>query len=154
MVKYCGHYITFQEVPNEVALTFTISNCPYHCPGCHSPWLQQDIGDELTKDVILSYLDKYQGVITCVCLMGDGNDYVAIRSIVQMVRSFGLKTCVYTGGHRNDVELYDFPDYFKEGAYIEKLGGLSSSSTNQRMWKLNDKMKYEDITSWFWRKKE
>ena len=154
MVKYCGHYITFQEVPNEIALTFTISNCPYRCQGCHSPWLQQDIGDELTKDVVLSYLDKYQGVITCVCLMGDGNDYDAIRSIVRMVRSFGLKTCVYTGGHRNDVELYDFPDYFKEGVYIEKLGGLSSASTNQRMWKLNDEMKYEDITSWFWRKKE
>lgn len=154
MVKYCGHYITFQEVPNEIALTFTISNCPYRCPGCHSPWLQQDIGDELTKDVVLSYLDKYQGVITCVCLMGEGNDYAAIRSIVRMVRSFGLKTCVYTGGHRNDVELYDFPDYFKEGTYIENLGGLSSASTNQRMWKLNDEMKYEDITSWFWRKKE
>lgn len=154
MVKYCGYYITFQEVPNEVSLALTISNCPYRCEGCHSPWLQQDIGDVLTADVIRSLLDKYQGAVTCVCFMGDGNDYVAIRSLVRLVRSLGLKTCVYTGGHRNDIELYDFPDYFKEGPYIKKLGGLDSPSTNQRMWKLNDEGKYHDITSWFWRKKE
>lgn len=154
LIKFCGYYVTFQEVPGEISLTLTISNCPYRCPGCHSPWLQKDIGDELTKDVLLELLDKYQGAVTCVCFMGDGNDYATICSLVQLVRSMGLKTCVYTGGHRNDVELYGFPDYFKEGPYIETLGGLSSPSTNQRMWKLNDEKKYRDITSWFWRKKE
>ena len=154
MVKYCGYYITFQEVPNEVALVFTVSNCPYRCEGCHSPWLQTDIGDELTEGVILRLLDKYQGSITCVCFMGDGNDHIAIQRLVRFVRAQGFKACLYTGGHRNDVELYDFPDYFKEGPYIKSLGGLDSPRTNQRMWKLNEEGKYQDITSWFWRKKE
>ena len=154
MVKYCGYYITFQEVPNEVALTFTISNCPYRCEGCHSPWLQKDFGDELTPDIILGLLDKYQGAITCVCFMGTGNDYIALCRLIRLVRMYGYKTCVYTGDHRNDVELYDFPDYFKEGQYIEKLGGLDSPHTNQRMWKMCEDGKYHDITSWFWRKKE
>lgn len=154
MVKYCGYYVTFQEVPNEIALTFTISNCPHHCEGCHSPWLQQDFGNELTTDILSELLDEYQGVFTCVCFMGEGNDYAALRSLINFVHSLGIKTCLYTGGSRNDVELYDFPDYFKEGPYIAKLGGLDSPQTNQRMWKIEEDGKYHDITSWFWRKKD
>ena len=154
MVKYCGYYITFQEVPNEVSLTFTISNCPYRCEDCHSPWLQKNIGDELTTETIMLLLDKYQGAVTCVCFMGDGHDYGSLRKLVEYVRSIGIKTCVYSGGHRNDAELYGFPDYFKEGSYIKRLGGLDSPSTNQHMWKMCEDGKYHDITSWFWRKKE
>ena len=154
MVKYCGYYITFQEVPNEVALVLGITNCPYRCKGCHSPWLQKDFGDELTKEVMLSLLDKYQGAITCVCFMGDGNDHVSIKQLIEFVRSIGIKTCLYTGNCRNDIDLYGFPDYFKEGQYIKALGGLDSPSTNQRMWKMEEDGKYHDITSWFWRKKE
>lgn len=154
MVKYCGHYITFQEVPNEVALVFTISNCPYRCKGCHSPWLHKNIGDELTPSVISSFLDKYQGAVTCVCFMGAGREPYSLRPLVEFVFSLGLKTCVYTGGDLFDARDIGFPTYFKEGRYRQELGGLSSPTTNQRMWKKNGEGKYEDITSWFWRKKE
>lgn len=154
MVKYCGHYITFQEVPNEVALTFPISNCPYRCEGCHSPWLQTDMGDELTKDVILSLLDKYQGAVTCVCFMGTGGDTLSIGQLVFAMSYYGIKTCVYTGGSREEAKKLCLPDYLKEGQYIARLGGLDSVSTNQRMWKMEEDGKYHDITSWFWRKKK
>lgn len=155
MVKYCGHYITFQEVPNEVALTFPISNCPYRCEGCHSPWLQTDMGDELTPKIILRLLDKYQGAITCVCFMGTGIDKSALRKLIVWVYCWGYKVCIYTGGSIEEAKDYFHPDYFKEGPYIATLGGLNSPNTNQRMWKMNhSERKYHDITSWFWRKKE
>ena len=154
MVKYCGYYITFQEVPNEVALVFTISNCPYRCEGCHSPWLQNDIGDQLTRDDVLQLVEKYWGAVTCVCFMGTGGDPVFIKELVKFVRSFGLKTCVYTGGLRNTVEDLGFPDYFKEGPYIASLGGLDSRDTNQRMWRKNEDGTYNDITYLFWKKKQ
>lgn len=154
MVKYCGHYITCQEVPDEIALTLTITRCPHRCPGCHSPWLQEDIGDELTPGELNHLIQQYRDGITCVCFMGDGNDPDTIRHLCEIVKSWRLKTCVYTGGHRNDAEDLGFPLYFKEGEYVEALGGLASETTNQRMWKMNADGKYEDITSWFWRKKE
>ena len=59
MVKYCGHYITVQEVPNEISLVLSIANCPHRCEGCHSPWLQKDFGDELTPDVLSDLIKKY-----------------------------------------------------------------------------------------------
>lgn len=163
MVKYCGYYITFQEVPNEVSLTFTISNCPYRCEGCHSPWLQKNIGDELTAATIMRLLDKYQGAVTCVCFMGEGNDLDALSFLIGCVHECGLKTCVYSGkdiAHDlRDYCGYPILDYIKTGSYKKELGGLSSPTTNQRMWKMSGFTDdgvavYEDITSWFWRKKE
>jgi len=35
------------EVPREISLTLSISNCAYRCHNCHSPYLQQDIGQPL-----------------------------------------------------------------------------------------------------------
>ena len=154
MVKYCGHYITFQEVPNEVALVFPISNCPYRCEGCHSPWLQTDIGDELTPEVIVSLLDKYQGAVTCVCFMGDGGDPFYVGHLVFKASLWGVKTCVYTGETKDIAAELMFPDYLKTGPYIESLGGLNSPRTNQHMFKVDQDGNYHDITSWFWRKKE
>ena len=157
MVKYAGHYITFQEVPGEVSLTLTISNCPFACPGCHSPWLREDIGEWLTTDALFRLMAPYKDAITCVCFMGDGGDAPLIGQLVGFVHECGFKACLYTGSDR--MELLDWscdrPDYYKTGPYIEALGGLDSPSTNQRMYEYNRYTReYEDITSIFWRKKE
>ena len=52
MLKYVDTKVTFAEVPDEISLCINISNCPNHCEGCHSPYLAEDIGTELTKDEI------------------------------------------------------------------------------------------------------
>lgn len=158
MVKYCGYYVTFQEVPNEIALVFTISNCLHRCKGCHSPWLQENIGHELTMTVISKLLDQYQGAVTCVCFMGTGSDIPLIKWLVGNLHALGYKTCVYTGSLQHSAEDLGFPDYFKEGPYMEMFGGLDRPFTNQRMWKFvcfddNGHAIYDDITYWFWRKK-
>ena len=79
MVKYDGYDITFQEVPNEVSLVFNITNCQGTCEGCHSPWLRGDYGRPLHGD-LESLIQKYKGLITCVCFMGEGNDVESLVS--------------------------------------------------------------------------
>ena len=49
MLTYVNHDIVFQEFPDEVTLAINLSRCPNRCPGCHSPYLQQEEGEELTK---------------------------------------------------------------------------------------------------------
>ena len=83
MVKFCGHYITCQEVPGEISLTFSISRCPHRCEGCHSPWLQADIGDELTVWDIDYYIQQYWDGITCVCFMGTGGDNETVAQLAE-----------------------------------------------------------------------
>ena len=48
MIKYKETQVTFSEVPDEISLCINISNCPHRCKGCHSPYLQEDVGYELT----------------------------------------------------------------------------------------------------------
>ncbi len=39
-LKYVECAVTLAEVPEEISLTLSISNCIYHCRGCHSQYLQ------------------------------------------------------------------------------------------------------------------
>ena len=48
MIKYTDTQIVFSEIPDEITLAINISNCQNNCPGCHSPYLKQNIGKELT----------------------------------------------------------------------------------------------------------
>jgi anaerobic ribonucleoside-triphosphate reductase activating protein len=61
--------ITFSEFPDEIALCINITNCPFHCPGCHSPELWEDIGTELTKEELSKLIESNKG-ITLVGFMG------------------------------------------------------------------------------------
>lgn len=151
MIKFLDYYITFQEVPNEIALVFTITNCQNNCKGCHSPWLRDDAGENL-ETAMQDIIDKYIDDITCVCFMGEGNDPISLNRCILSAKSKGLKTCLYTGAEYVS-RMYEL-DYLKVGPYNEVLGGLDSPATNQRMLKWNERdRKYENITSWFWRKK-
>lgn len=149
MIKYTGAYITFQEVPDEVSLVLTISNCPGRCEGCHSPWLREDIGDDLEKDLPV-LLMKYGDAVTCVCFMGEGNDLEAIQRCGKFVSSSGQKWAIYSGRSEADPSLFGFPDYVKFGPYQKECGGLSFPTTNQRMYKRNaDSFEYKNITHKF-----
>ena len=70
MLKVASFDIVFQEIPGEVTLALNLSNCPCHCPGCHSPHLAEDIGEEMTESLMNGFLDRYGSMITCVCFMG------------------------------------------------------------------------------------
>lgn len=48
------------------------------------------------------------------------------------------------------IELMNF-DFIKIGPYIENLGGLNKRTTNQRMYRITEDMKLDDITSRFWK---
>lgn len=156
MIKYLSHALTFAEVPDEVTLCINITNCPHHCPGCHSPELQQDTGRDLTQ-ALPALLDKYGGDITCVCLMGEGNDIQALGACLAYIWYRGFKAALYTGrdtpGPLSNVLRW--LDYLKLGPYIEALGGLDKPTTNQRMYRLTQPdlpgpPDMEDITYLFW----
>ena len=78
-MKLYNYDIVFQEVPDEVSLAINITNCPNHCEGCHSPHLWDDIGEELTTELLSSLIAQYEKLITCVLLMG--GDLGRVRSV-------------------------------------------------------------------------
>ncbi|MCM1034615.1 MAG: radical SAM protein [Paludibacter sp.] len=146
MLKYTDYDIVFQEIPDETTLALNLSLCPNHCEGCHSPQLADDIGTELTTDVIDNLLKRYGNAVTCISLMGGDNDPIAVDKMAIYIRQCGKKAAWYSGKETlpPSFDPYHF-DYVKVGPYIACYGGLKARTTNQRMYKI-DEGKLIDIT--------
>lgn len=155
MLKYVNTGIVFQEIPDEVTLAINISNCPCRCPGCHSKYLWQDTGNPLTPAMLDELIKEYVNDITCVCFMGGDSEPKSINSLAIYIHEEypQLKVAWYSGRTRipHNIKKSDF-DYIKVGPYIEHLGCLKSSTTNQRLYKKADGDDFEDITKLFWKK--
>ena len=154
MLKYVNFDIVFQEIPNEVTLAINVSNCPNKCPGCHSPYLQSDIGEPLTEEFIMSLLVKYGKSVTCFCFMGGDS---SPDEIVQLSRFLQTQTIakVKVGWYSGKQDLpssfsLEYFQYIKTGAYIEQSGSLKSITTNQRLHKIEEGGEMVDVTSLFW----
>lgn len=147
--------VVFQEIPDEVTLSINLSNCPCHCPGCHSSYLWKDIGKQLTPFVLDNFIKEYGADITCVCFMGGDADPLSVNTLARYIHSKHpkFKVAWYSGRTviSSIVNKSDF-DYIKIGPYIAHLGGLKDSTTNQRLYKRDAEDKFRDITERFWKK--
>ena len=153
-LKYLGYSIVFQEVPDEVTLAINISGCPHKCEGCHSKYLWEYEGNYISDDLD-NLIEKYKGLITCVCFMGgDQNDQELLELLIKVHRH-KLKTALYTGEEELrylGIRILGNLDYCKVGHYDDALGGLNKPTTNQRMVKWNwESGKWDDITYRFWK---
>jgi anaerobic ribonucleoside-triphosphate reductase activating protein len=142
MLRFVNYDIVFQEVPDEVTLAINISNCPNCCQGCHSPWLREDIGEELSEKTLVGLLEKYGYAITCVCFMGGDAAPVEVDNMAAFLRRSTkgrIRTAWYSGRQKLPSGCYvtNF-NYIKLGPYIEELGGLRSPATNQRFYRIEN----------------
>ena len=153
-MKYVNECVVFQEIPDEISLAINISNCPCRCPGCHSKYLWNDIGNELTHSELDEMLSKYLGEITCVVFMG-GDAYINdINDLAMYMRNIypSIKIGWYSGrtviSNLLNKELFN---YIKIGPYIKPLGPLIKKTTNQRIYRKRSNSEWEDITYKFWK---
>lgn len=149
MLRYAGHDVVFQEFPDEVTLAVNLAGCPHRCPGCHSPWLWLDEGEELDEARLLALAESYRDAVTCVALMGGDADPQAVARLLTAVRErFGPR--MHTGWYSGSDALPDGfrPEaftYVKLGAWRAELGPLTSPATNQRLYRVTP-CGLEDIT--------
>lgn len=163
MIKYVDTKVVFQEIPDETTLAINISNCPCHCKGCHSSYLAEDIGTPLDEDSLVELLLNNKG-ITCIAFMGGDSDPEYINWLASIMRDMNdsepgnwadVKIAWYSGRQElsPDIDLRNF-DYIKLGPYIEEKGPLSSRTTNQVMFQIDNscgRSIVKDITSRFWK---
>ena len=153
MLKYVDTKVVFQEVPDEITLAINISNCPCHCEGCHSSYLAEDIGTELTIEELVRLGTETEG-ITCIAFMGGDSDPKRINKLAKFVtEELDLKVAWYSGRQYipEEIQLQNF-NYIKIGPYVEKLGGLDSENTNQIMYEVcyaNNTYTLKEITHKF-----
>lgn len=157
MLKYVPEdtSVCFAEIPIEISLCLNLSLCPHRCPGCHSPYLQTDIGDELTINALDEIINKNPG-ITCVLFLGGDNDKSRLIEFAKYINNkYNLKVGWYSGESELDLNEYGkYFDYIKIGPYIKELGPLNSRTTNQQLYEIiksNNSLTIKDITFTFWK---
>lgn len=152
MLKYLNTQVTFAEVPDEITLCINITGCKNGCKNCHSSYLAQDIGTELTFNEVRKLIKKNSG-ISCIAIMGGDAEPDKINTLASfIINHYGsIKVAWYSGRQElnNNIDLCNF-DYIKLGPYKEEFGPLNSRTTNQRFYKVNGK-ELVDITNKFWK---
>lgn len=156
MLKYVGYDIVFQEIPDETTLAINLSLCPNRCKGCHSPYLWEDRGDELTAEALDRMVSGFAGEVTCVCFMGGDNAPQEVAALARHIRQSWhgqFLTAWYSGkpGFPKDFDRTAF-DFVKLGPYIPEKGPLNKPTTNQRLYRIMPGGTNLDITDRFWRK--
>ena len=137
-----------EEIPDRVTLAVEISNCRGNCPGCHSPFLKNDIGEELTSRIIDKLIADNYG-INCFLFLGEGRDCDSLFALARHIKTTypHIEVAVYSGREKVEEEFYELFDFVKTGPYVEALGPLNSRTTNQRLY-----YHREDITARFWKR--
>lgn len=154
-MKFVDVKEVFAEIPDEITLAISISGCPIQCKGCHSQYLWEDVGQELSTEVLSELLRKHLGV-SCLCLMGGDQDPAEVNRLLRHVReNSSIRTAWYSGRKDLDegMELCNL-DYVKLGPWVAERGPLSSRDTNQRLYRITregDGYRYEDLTPRFWK---
>ena len=152
MIRYHNFDIVFAEIPDETTLAINLTGCPNRCPGCHSPHLRSDTGRTLDEGELLALLGAYGDSVTCVCFMGGDADPQGVAQLAAVVRRNRPRLHVgwYSGRALLPPEFDPACfDYVKLGAWIEKLGPLTSPTTNQRLYHVAPGGAMEDITARF-----
>ena len=149
-LKYSDYAIVFQEVPGELTLAINVTGCPHKCDGCHSAYMLDYHGNFIHDDLD-KMIQKYDGLISCVCFMGGDQNMSELCSLSKKIQStYGLKTAVYSGSNDRKIfmELIPCFDYVKFGSYKKELGGLDSPITNQVFYQIhwNEKRHTYDLT--------
>ena len=150
MLKYLYSQVIFSEIPQQITLGISITGCQIHCFGCHSRELWEDKGIPLTIDELDKLLDENNGVTTLLLLGGEAD----IDSLIELFQHAynRIKTAWYCGLDlipKDKLGILQYLDYCKLGHYDAELGGLASSTTNQRLYHIiheGDSIKKEDIT--------
>ena len=101
MIKFVPEMtsVVMEEIPDRVTLAVDISNCRGNCIGCHSPFLKEDVGEELTADIIDGLVKENFG-IDCFLFLGEGRDPDRLLELAAHVRSLGLVPALYTDAAR------------------------------------------------------
>lgn len=125
--------IVFQEVPDEISISFSVAGCQLRCEGCHSTELWTEKGGQLlTTDLFLSILKENVNLASCVLFLGGEWREDELVEFLQLAKDHKYKTCLYTGLDDVSDNIKSKLTFLKTGRWTPTLGGLNSITTNQK----------------------
>lgn len=151
--------VTLNELPDSIAFYIQLHSCRIRCKGCHSAFLCVDDEQYIGINYLIEQakINKYKGCDSII-IFGDINNNISIESFGELCKnlSYILPLCVYSGADSikeslGDISTLKYLSYIKLGHFDMELGGLSSVTTNQRLYTIKNGEIDADITYKFWR---
>jgi pyruvate formate lyase activating enzyme len=110
--------LTTVDWPDRLAAVVHTRGCPWRCPYCHNPELQQVAGQGYDWTKVLGFLNTRRGLLDGVVFTGgEPCLHPALADALQEVRALGFGTALHTGGA--------FPDRLAElleGGLVDWIG--------------------------------
>lgn len=136
--------ITFNELPDKMAYAIELGACKQHCVGCHSPELQEE---DAPLTSLLDILEEAQDAIDAganaiVVMGGTNNKHITEESLIALLQDLSdiAPTGLYSGSENEErdkmIALEGHCTWLKIGPYVDALGGLESTRTNQRFYRI------------------
>ena len=137
MLKYVDYQLVFREIPDTITLAINLSGCPFKCKGCHSSYLQEDLGVNLSTTT-LDDITHNNNCAECICFMGGDAFVPELNMLLEYIKKYhNKKTAWYSGSDEiSKLINFEYLDYYKIGSYKEELGPLNSETTNQVLYEL------------------
>lgn len=150
--------ITLNELPNHIAFYIQLAECTIHCKGCHSGFLWGTC-EHVSIDYILELAREQIKIgADSIIIFGDINNNIDDNEFFILCKSLSelAPVCVYSGASSVERSLgktdtLKYLSYIKLGGYDDSLGPLNHSSTNQRLYAVNNGVIDDDLTYLFWR---
>lgn len=106
-MKICGfNKTTLLDYPGRVACTIFSGGCNFRCPFCQNGGLVVSPEDqpEYSREEILSFLKKRQGILDGVCVSGgEPTLSPSLGSLLQDIKNLGYSVKLDTNGSRPDI---------------------------------------------------
>lgn len=136
--------ITFNELPDKLAYAIELGACKQHCVGCHSPELQEeDVPLTPLLDILEEARDAIDAGANAIVVMGGTNNkHITDESLIALLRDLACiaPTGLYSGSDDEDrdkmIAFEGHCTWLKTGPYVATLGGLESTRTNQRFYRI------------------
>lgn len=137
-IPVVGRGVTLTEIPDHIAVYFEIGGCYQNCPGCHSPHHKLE-GVLSSIDCLVSYTEdqKEKGANAVVLMGGTTSKYLNKHELSNIIQTLSkiLPVGLYSGDSRDDFFMNNKNlRWYKYGSYVESLGGLTSTTTNQKFY--------------------
>jgi len=85
--------------PGMLSTVLFLRGCPWRCPYCHNPELQQITGQTHAWRDVLAFLDERRGFLDGVVFSGgEPTMHSGLPEALREIRAMGFKTALHTGG--------------------------------------------------------
>lgn len=143
--------ITLTEIPDRITYFIELGNCTQHCAGCHSSYLADTVisPPDLAGVERMAERAAEQGA-NAIALMGGTTNGIPDEDLITILRTLSciLPVCLYSGSDDEErdkaITQKSGATWLKTGSYQEERGGLSSPTTNQRFYKLEDHFVFDN----------